>query len=112
MSSKLPPKDTPRRDLSHVAPSGKARMVDVSATQVTDRTARAEAWVTAGPQIASMLREMEGVAEERPCLEVGYRLLLFSEVAVESKEDPRVFLRASPASPHAMREQPAGEFGR
>lgn len=63
MSSKLSPKDTPRRDLSHVAPNGKARMVDVSDKQVTDRTARAEAWVTVGPQIASMLRETGGVAK-------------------------------------------------
>jgi cyclic pyranopterin phosphate synthase len=38
-------------------------MVDVSDKQVTDRTARAEAWVAVGPQIASMLRETGGVAK-------------------------------------------------
>lgn len=45
-----------RSDLSHVGPSGGARMVDVGGKPATVRTARAEAWVRVGKKIASLLR--------------------------------------------------------
>jgi molybdenum cofactor biosynthesis enzyme len=53
-------KKTSTRDLSHVAPGGQARMVNVSGKSQTLRTAIAEAWIFVGPQIA-VLRETGGV---------------------------------------------------
>lgn len=50
-------------NLSHVAPDGKARMVDVGAKGVTRRRAVAEAWVTVGPQVAERLRRDGGLAK-------------------------------------------------
>ena len=48
---------------SHLSPDGKARMVDVSAKAVTDRTATAEAYVSVGPEIAEKLRRHGGLAK-------------------------------------------------
>ena len=49
--------------LSHVAPDGGARMVDVSGKSVTARMARAEAWVEVGDAVAEKLRESGAVAK-------------------------------------------------
>jgi len=50
-------------DLSHVAPDGRARMVDVSAKPITRREARAEAWVTVGAEIATQIGRTAAVAK-------------------------------------------------
>lgn len=55
--SRLPP------ELSHVSAQGQARMVSVAGKAVSRRTARAEAWVTVGAAIASLLRQSGGVAK-------------------------------------------------
>ena len=49
--------------LSHLAPGGKARMVDVSSKPPTRRTATAEAWVDVGPAVARRLRASGVVAK-------------------------------------------------
>ena len=49
--------------LSHVSSRGEARMVDVSAKDVSERSATAEAWVQVGPEIASLLRQSGSVAK-------------------------------------------------
>jgi cyclic pyranopterin phosphate synthase len=49
--------------LSHLAPDGRARMVDVSAKEITERCARAEAWVDVGPEVAASVREAGGLAK-------------------------------------------------
>lgn len=46
-----------RRALTHVDESGGARMVDVSAKDVTTRTARATGRVLASPQVMELLRD-------------------------------------------------------
>jgi len=46
---------------THVSPQGDARMVDVSAKSVTQRSAVAEAWVNVGAGIAAMLRDSGSV---------------------------------------------------
>ena len=51
------------RTLSHLAPGGGARMVDVSAKRATSRRAVAEAWVTVGRRIAANLRASCGVSK-------------------------------------------------
>ena len=51
----------PEGNLSHISPDGKARMVDVSAKDETDRSAEAEAWVDVGARIAEALRGTGGV---------------------------------------------------
>lgn len=51
------------RRLSHVSPGGGARMVDVSQKPVTERSARAEAWVTLGAAAAAALRRSGAVAK-------------------------------------------------
>ncbi|XP_055686742.1 molybdenum cofactor biosynthesis protein 1 isoform X1 [Lutzomyia longipalpis] len=45
--------------LSHVTPEGKAKMVDVSGKNVSQREARARAVVAVGPQIAHLIRSNE-----------------------------------------------------
>jgi cyclic pyranopterin monophosphate synthase len=50
-------------ELKHVSPRGQARMVSVAGKAVTQRTARAEAWVTVGPAIAAELRRSGSVAK-------------------------------------------------
>ncbi len=55
--------DDQRQDFTHLSPGGRARMVDVSAKQVTRRTASAEAWVQVGPEIAERLQEAGGLAK-------------------------------------------------
>ena len=50
-------------ELSHVSASGRARMVGVSGKARTARTARAEAWVDVGAEIAALLRRSGGVAK-------------------------------------------------
>lgn len=52
----------PGPGLTHAAGSG-ARMVDVGNKPPSVRTARAEAWVQVGPQIAALLRESGEVAK-------------------------------------------------
>lgn len=42
--------------LTHLDAAGAARMVDVSAKDVTDRTARARGWVLVSPQVIELLR--------------------------------------------------------
>lgn len=42
--------------LSHLSPSGKARMVDISSKEATSREARAEAFVRVGPEVLDLLR--------------------------------------------------------
>ncbi len=54
---------TENTEFSHVAPDGKARMVDVSGKATTHRTAVAEAWVAVGADIAGRLAETGGVAK-------------------------------------------------
>ncbi|HSW50208.1 MAG TPA: cyclic pyranopterin monophosphate synthase MoaC [Bryobacteraceae bacterium] len=49
--------------LRHVSPSGQARMVSVAGKTPTKRTARAEAWVSVGPEIAAKLRRSGSVAK-------------------------------------------------
>jgi len=51
------------QDFTHLSPGGRARMVDVSAKQVTRRTASAEAWVQVGAGIAECLQEAGGLAK-------------------------------------------------
>ena len=50
-------------ELSHLSPDDRARMVDVGGKPVTYRRAVAEAWVTVGESIASLLREKGAVAK-------------------------------------------------
>ena len=45
-----------KRELSHVAAAGAARMVDVGAKAVTRREAVAEAWVNLGATAAALVR--------------------------------------------------------
>jgi cyclic pyranopterin phosphate synthase len=52
-----------KRALQHVSKEGQARMVNVAAKAVTTRTARAEAWVAVGEDIAALLRQSGGVAK-------------------------------------------------
>jgi cyclic pyranopterin phosphate synthase len=52
-----------RTNLSHVAPGGQARMVDVSGKAESSRHAVAEAWVEVGRTIATKLRQSGGVAK-------------------------------------------------
>ena len=52
-----------RPALTHAAPDGHARMVDVGAKIVTARMARAEAVVRVGPVIARLLARRGGVAK-------------------------------------------------
>ena len=52
-----------RRRLTHVAPGGSPRMVDVGAKPVTRRAAVAEAWVTLGAEAAALLRRTGAVAK-------------------------------------------------
>jgi len=52
-----------RRNLAHLGPDGRARMVDVGAKAVTRRSASAEAWVTVGAKIAERLRRDGGLAK-------------------------------------------------
>lgn len=52
-----------KRALQHVSREGQARMVNVAAKAVTARTARAEAWVAVGKDIAALLRQSGGVAK-------------------------------------------------
>jgi cyclic pyranopterin phosphate synthase len=49
--------------LSHVAPGGEARMVDVSPKAATARSATAEAWVDVGARVARELRRSGGLAK-------------------------------------------------
>jgi len=49
--------------LSHLAPDGSPRMVDVGAKDATRRRAVAEAWVTVGPEVAERLRRDGGLAK-------------------------------------------------
>ncbi|MBI5688423.1 MAG: cyclic pyranopterin monophosphate synthase MoaC [Verrucomicrobia bacterium] len=56
-------KQTATSKLSHLAPDGRARMVNVAAKRATFRTARAEAWVNVGAAIAARLRSTGGVAK-------------------------------------------------
>ncbi len=49
--------------LKHVSPSGQARMVSVSGKSITVRTARAEAWVKVGAEIAAELRRSGSIAK-------------------------------------------------
>ncbi len=56
-------KDDRASGLSHVSSAGQARMVDVSAKDITERCATAEAWVDVGPEIAKLLRESGSVAK-------------------------------------------------
>lgn len=51
-----------KKKLSHITNS-RARMVSVAAKAVTQRTARAEAWVNVSPAIAKLLRATGGVAK-------------------------------------------------
>jgi cyclic pyranopterin phosphate synthase len=51
-----------KKKLSHIT-HGRARMVSVAAKAVTQRTARAEAWVNVSPAIAKLLRATGGVAK-------------------------------------------------
>ncbi|NMB75351.1 MAG: cyclic pyranopterin monophosphate synthase MoaC [Myxococcales bacterium] len=53
----------PRRVLSHLAPDGAPRMVDVGEKPVTHRVAVAEAWVDVGPRVAKLLASHGGVAK-------------------------------------------------
>ncbi len=55
--------DADQPDLTHLAPDGSARMVNVSAKPITQRMARAEAWVEVGPHVAAQLRQTGGVAK-------------------------------------------------
>jgi len=50
-------------NLSHLAPDGSPRMVDVGAKDATRRRAVAEAWVTVGPEVAERLRRDGGLAK-------------------------------------------------
>ncbi len=49
--------------LKHVSASGQARMVSVSGKSITVRTARAEAWVRVGAEIAAELRRSGSIAK-------------------------------------------------
>jgi len=51
------------KELSHLSPEGKARMVDVGGKDVTAREARAEGWVNIGADIAQMLRRTGSVGK-------------------------------------------------
>jgi len=53
----------PRKTLSHLAPTGQARMVDVGDKSITARSARAEAFVAVGKLVAKMIRERGEVAK-------------------------------------------------
>ena len=50
-------------NLSHLAPDGRSRMVDVGAKGLSRRRAVAEAWVTVGPEVAGRLRRDGGIAK-------------------------------------------------
>jgi cyclic pyranopterin phosphate synthase len=50
-------------DLTHVSRGGQARMVSVAGKAVTERTARAEAWVNVGEEIAASLHRSGSVAK-------------------------------------------------
>jgi len=52
-----------RKQLSHVSPDGKARMVDVSAKRPTRREALAEAFVHVGPTIITLLHTQGSVSK-------------------------------------------------
>jgi len=56
--------------LSHVSPSGEARMVDVSGKKATSRIARAEAWVELEESVAEKIRQTGGV-DKGPVLETA-----------------------------------------
>jgi cyclic pyranopterin phosphate synthase len=56
-------KRLPAAKLSHISKSGRARMVSVAGKSRTARTARAEAWVDVGAEIAALLRRSGGVAK-------------------------------------------------
>jgi len=47
--------------LSHLAPDGRARMVDISAKPATAREARAEAFVRVGKEVAALIRRRGGI---------------------------------------------------
>jgi len=49
--------------LSHLDEQGRARMVDVSAKDVSLRRARAEAWVEVGPAVAARIRSEGGLSK-------------------------------------------------
>jgi len=52
-----------KNELSHVSPSGQARMVDVSGKRATERSATAEGWVRVGSQTAARLGDCGGLAK-------------------------------------------------
>ncbi len=54
-------KDEPRS--RHVAPDSAARMIDLAGKPQTLRSARAEAWVNVGSEIAAWLRQEGGLAK-------------------------------------------------
>ncbi len=56
-------KRLPEAELSHISTSGRARMVSVAGKARTARTARAEAWVDVGADIAALLRGSGEVAK-------------------------------------------------
>lgn len=49
--------------LTHLSANGTARMVDVSSKPSSHRTARAEAWVNVGHEIAARLQQEGGLAK-------------------------------------------------
>ncbi len=49
--------------LTHISPTGSARMVDVGAKSSTSRQAIAETWVNVGSEIAKLIQETGGVAK-------------------------------------------------
>lgn len=54
-------KNEPR--FSHLAPDGHARMIDLAGKPLTLRSARAEAWVNVGSEIAARLRQDGGLSK-------------------------------------------------
>jgi cyclic pyranopterin phosphate synthase len=60
-----------KRKLSHVDKSGNPAMVDVSAKEITRRTARAQAIVHLGKEILSQLRNDELVTKKGPVFQTA-----------------------------------------
>ena len=59
------------RKLTHVDPAGNPSMVDVSEKVVTRRTARAQAIVSVGSEILSMIRENELMTKKGPVFQTA-----------------------------------------
>lgn len=76
--------------LSHISEQGQARMVDVSAKQVSHRKAVAEAWIDVGPSIAAKLSE-SGVLAKGDVLQTARLAGIFA-----AKQTPKLIPMCHP----------------